>query len=232
MLFDVRSRGRRTTVRVVYGGIALIFAVTFIGAGVGTGFGGNFNVSELFNSGGSGKTYGAEVAKAQKATRLEPNSAAAWAHLVEAQLHQSSEAENVDQSTGGFTSKGKQLLPHVQRSWERYLALEPNNPSPQLAHRMLVVLGEGGAEQPSAMVQALQIVIAAEPPSAALYAELAQYSYQAGNTRQGDLASEKAVSIAPHAERAQLKGELAALKKNKGRPSSSTASTSEGGEGG
>jgi hypothetical protein len=231
MLFDVRSRGRRTTVRVVYAGIAILFAVTFIGAGVGTGFGGNFNIGELFNS-SSPKAYTSEVAKAQKATQREPNSAAAWAHLVEAQLHQAGESEYSNQSTGGFTSKGKQLLAHVQRSWERYLALEPNNPSPQLAHKMINVLGEGGAEQPAAEVGALQIVVAAEPPSAALYSELAQYAYQAGNTRQGDLASEKAISLAPQAQRAELKGELAALKKNKGRPPSSSASTSEGGEGG
>jgi hypothetical protein len=230
MLFDVRSRGRRTTVRVVYASIAVLFAVTFIGAGVGTGFGSSFNIGELFN-GSSPKGYTSEVAKAQKATQREPNSAAAWAHLVEAQLRQAGEAEYSDQSTGGFTSKGKQLLTHVQRNWERYLALEPNNPSPQLAHKMVNVLGEGGAEQPGAEVQALQIVVAAEPPSTALYAELAQYAYQAGNTRQGDLASEKALSLAPKSERAELKGKLAALKQNKGRVSSSSA-TQEGGEGG
>ena len=59
------------------------------------------------------------------------------------------------------------------------------------------MLGEGGAEQPKAEVQALQIVIPAEPPSVVLYTELAQYAYQAGNTRQGDLAAEKAIALAP-----------------------------------
>jgi hypothetical protein len=231
MLFDVRSRGRKTTVRVVYGGIAILFAVTFIGAGVGTGFGGNFNIGELFNSTGGNKSYAAEVSKARKATEREPTSAAAWAKLVEAQLNESSQSEYSNQTTGGFTSKGKQLLLQVQRSWERYLALEPKNPSAPLAHKMVNVLGEGGAEQPAAEVQALQIVIAAQPPSAALYAALAQYAYQAGNKRQGDLAGEKAMSLAPASQRAQLKGELAALKKNKGHPASSTA-TAEGAEGG
>jgi hypothetical protein len=97
---------------------------------------------------------------------------------------------------------------------------------------MVNVLGEGGAEAPTAEVQALQIVIAAQPPSAALYAALAQYAYQAGNKRQGDLASEKAVALAPAAQRAQLKGELAAMKKNGGHPPSSAAANAEGGEGG
>jgi hypothetical protein len=233
MLFDVRSRGRKTTVRVVYGTIAVLFAVTFIGAGVGTGFGGNFNIGELFNSSGGNKSYAAEVSKARKATQREPNSAAAWAAMVEAQLNQSSQSEYSNQSTGGFTPKGKQLLQQVQHSWERYLALEPKNPSAPLAHKMVNVLGEGGAEQPAAEVQALQIVIAAQPPSVSLYAALAQYAYQAGNKRQGDLASEKALTLAPASQRAQIKGELAALKKNGGHPSSSSAAaTAEGGEGG
>ena len=96
-----------------------------------------------------------------------------------------------------------------------------------LAHKMLGVLGEGGTEQPKAMVQALQIVIPAEPPSVVLYTELAQYSYQAGNTRQADLAAEKAIALSPKSERARVKGVLAALKKNGGH----TSAQSTGSEG-
>jgi hypothetical protein len=225
MLFDLRSRGRRTTVRVVYGGIAIIFVLAFVGAGVGTGFGSSFSIGELFGSAGSSKTYGAAVQAAEKRTKREPSSPAAWQALVEAQLRQSSESEYSNQTTGGFTTKGKQLLAHIQQSWERYLELEPKNPSTSLAHRMIVVLGEGGAESPAAAVRALQIVIPAEPPSVVLYTELAQYSYQAGNTRQADLAAEKAIALAPKSERARVKGVLAELKKNKGRPNSSSAAS-------
>jgi hypothetical protein len=212
--------------------LAVLFLLAFVGLGVGTGLGGNFSLGEIFSGGGSSKTYGAEVAKAVKRTNLEPSSAAAWAARVEAELHQSSEPEYSSQSTiGGFTSKGKQLLGRLQQSWERYLALEPRSPSPQLAHKLINVFGEGGAEQPSAEVRALQIVIPAEPPSAVLYTELAQYSYQAGNTRQADLAAEKAVALAPQAERARIKGVLTALKKNHGHATSSS-SGAEGAAGG
>jgi hypothetical protein len=228
MLFDLRSRGRRTTVRVVYGGIAIIFVIAFVGAGVGTGFGGNFSVGELFG-GGSSKTYTSVVQAAEKRTKREPSNPAAWQALVEAQLRQSSESEYSNQTTGGFTGKGKQLLAHIQQSWERYLAVEAKNPSASLAHRMIVVLGEGGTESPAAAVRALQIVIPAEPPSVILYTELAQYSYQAGNTRQADLAAEKAIALAPKSERARVKGVLAALKKNKGHPNSASAESEAAG---
>ena len=227
MLFDLRSRGRRTTVRVVYGGIAIIFVIAFVGAGVGTGFGGNFSVGELFGSAGSSKTYGAAVQTAEKRTKREPSNPAAWQALVEAQLRESSEPEYSNQNTEGFTAKGKQLLRHVQQSWERYLALAGNHPSPALAHKMINVLGEGGTEQPKAEVQALQIVIPSEAPSVILYTELAQYSYQAGNTRQADLAAEKAIALSPKSERARVKGVLAALKKNGGH----TSAQSTGSEG-
>jgi predicted Zn-dependent protease len=229
MLFDLRSRGRRTTVRVVYGGVAIIFVIAFVGAGVGTGFGGNFSIGELFGGGGGSKTYGAAVQTAEKHTKREPSNPAAWQALTEAQLRQSSEPEYSNQTSEGFTTKGKQLLAHVQQSWERYLALAGNHPSPALAHKMISVLGEGGTEQPKAEVQALQIVIPSEAPSVILYTELAQYSYQAGNTRQADLAAEKAIALAPKAERARVKGVLAALKKNHGHPNSSAASSEAAG---
>jgi hypothetical protein len=232
MLFDLRSRGRRTTVRVLYGGLAVLFLVTFVGLGVGTGFGSNFSIGELFGGGGSSKTYGAVVAKAQKRTQREPSNPAAWAERVEAELRQSSEPGYSNQSAEGFTPQGKALLVKVGQSWERYLALE-KNPSPALAHKMIAVLGEGGAEQPAAEVGALQIVIGAESPSPILYTELAQYSYQSGNKRQADLAAEKALSLAPKSEHARLKGILAALKKNGGKATSAaSAEGAEGAEGG
>ncbi len=71
---------------------------------------------------------------------------------------------------------------------------------------------EEGLNEPAEAVKVLQIVTAARPESASLYADLAEYAYKAHNTRIGDLASEKAVALAPAAQRKQLKTELAELK--------------------
>jgi hypothetical protein len=59
----------------------------------------------------------------------------------------------------------------------------------------------------------LQLVVAAEPKNASYYAALAEYAYKAKNARVGDLASEKAVSLAPATDRARVKSELEAVKK-------------------
>lgn len=233
MLFDLRGRGRRRTVQFIFTGIALLFLLGYIGFGVGSGLGGEESIGSLFGKGGGGKSASSQVETAKKRTHREPSSAPAWAALTEAQLRQASESTYTNDSAtgGGYTAAGRKYLPRIQRSWERYLALEPKNPSSNLAHRMLGVLGEEGIDQPAAEVQALQIVIAGEPSSKALYATLAQYAYQAGNARQGDLASEKALSLTPKSERAHLKGELTALKKNGGHPGATpgTATSAEGG---
>ena len=116
-----------------------------------------------------------------------------------------------------MTSKGKELFSQAAQSWNSYLALNPAKPNPELAQRMVAVFGEEGLNEPAAAVQVLQIVVAARPTSVSYYAALAQYAYKAHNTRVGDLASAKAVSLAPAAQRPRLKTELAALKKNPNR---------------
>ncbi|MDE3070050.1 MAG: hypothetical protein KGJ43_04920 [Acidobacteriota bacterium] len=232
MLFDLKSAGRRRTVKVVYAGLIGLFLFTFIFIGVGTGLNGGLNFFESINKNSGGGSYGGQVEKAEKRTKREPQSAAAWAALIQAQLRESSGSEFSNQNQVGFTKQGKKLIAKIQRSWERYLTLEPKNPSVELAKRMLTVLGEEGLDQPAAAVAALEIVVAAEPNNKASYAQLAEYAYQAGNKRQGDLAAERALALAPKDERARLKGELAALKKNGGHASSSAGSSAgEEGEG-
>jgi hypothetical protein len=79
---------------------------------------------------------------------------------------------------------------------------------------MVSVFDEEGLNQPSEAVKVLQLVVAARPESAAMFAALAEYAYKAHNVSLGDLASEKAVSLAPAAQRTRLKTELAELRKH------------------
>jgi hypothetical protein len=123
-----------------------------------------------------------------------------------------------------LTSEGKELFSDVAQSWNSYLALNPPKPNPKLAKEMLRVFDEEGLNQASAEVQVLQVVVANEPQSAALFGQLAEYAYKAHNERQGDLASEKAVRLAPASERTRLKKELAELKKSSASTSTTTAS--------
>lgn len=213
MLFDLRGRGRRRTVRTLYIGLALLMGVGLVGFGIGGGgSGGGILNAASKNEGSGGVSFSDQIKKYEKLTAQQPGNAAAWEKLTDAQLHEAGGEAYVAQT--GITSKGRQLFAQVAQSWNHYLALNPPKPNSELAQRMVTVFGEEGLNEPASAVQVLQIVVAARPTSAALYASLAQYAYKAKNVRVGDLASEKAVSLAPAAQRARLKTELAAAKAN------------------
>jgi hypothetical protein len=223
MLFDLRGRGRRRTVQAIYLGLAMLMGVGLIGFGVGGVGGGGLLNAVNGNEGSSSASFASQIKKYTKLTERQPSNAKAWAELANAQLHEADGGAYFDQSTQQFKPKGKELLLRVAQSWSTYLALNPPNPDPELAQRMLTVYGEEGLNQPSSAVQALQIVIPTRPPSEALYASLARYAYQAHNTREGDLAAQKAIALAPASERSTLKKELAQIKLN---PTGATSSSS------
>lgn len=226
MLFDLRGRHRRRAVRVIYTGLAILMGVGLVGFGVGGGFGGGglLNAANS-NEGSNGASYAGQIKKYAKLTKAQPGNASAWENLAKAQLHEAGNGEVYVTRAGTVTSKGRELYQQAAHSWNSYLALNPPNPNPELAQLMVTVFGEQGLNEPAAAVQVLQIVVAARPTNAAYYAELATAAYKAHNTRVGDLASAKAISLAPAAERTRLKTALAAVKK---KPSGTEAgSTSE-----
>jgi len=223
VLFDLRSKGRRRAVKVTYTAIAAIFLIGFVFAGVGTGLSGNLNFFEAVGSSGGAKSYAGQAEKAAKRVKREPGNPAAWEALLSAQLHEADESRYTNQTTGGFTAQGKKFLPKILHSWEGYVAASHGSPSVEMSKLVLHVLGEEGLDDASAAVTALQTITAAEPNNFQPFVELAEYAYQAGNTRIGDLASERALALVPSAEKAHLQGVLNALKKNGGHVGSSTA---------
>jgi hypothetical protein len=213
-------------VQITYIGLAVIFMLGFVGLGVGGGFGsGGIFSAFTGNEGSGGASFSNEVRRYEKLTRQQPSNAAAWEKLISAQLHEAG-GEKYVTTAGGVTSKGKELYARISGSWEHYLALNPPKPSLPLAKEVLRIYGEEGLNQPASAVQVLQIIVAGEPSSPSYYSQLAIFAYKAHNTRVGDLASEKAVSLAPAAQRSRLKTELAAVKKNPNGSETNTGTTS------
>src|ERR1022692_5017832 len=186
MLFDLRGRGRRRTVQVIYVGLALLMGVGLIGFGIGGGFGGGGLLTAASNNEGAGSaSFANQIKKYQKLVAKQPKNASAWEGLTNAQLHEAGGEAFV--SNNKLTSKGKELFAQIGQSWNSYLALNPAKPNLTLAKEMVRVFGEEGLNQPAAAVQVLQLVVAAEPTSTSLYASLAEYAYKAHNARIGDL---------------------------------------------
>jgi tetratricopeptide (TPR) repeat protein len=213
VLFDLRGRGRRRTVRVVYIGLALLIGVGLIGFGIGGGFGGGGLLTAASNNEGAGSaSFAAQITKYRKITQQQPTNLAAWESLTKALLHEAGGEQYLQ--AGRVTSKGREVFSEAAQAWEHYLALNPAHPNTELAQLMVTVYGEGGLNEPARAVQVLQIVTTARPKSAALWAALAEYAYKARNFRIGDLASERAVKLAPTNQRQRLQRELAEVRKS------------------
>ena len=215
MLFDLRGRGRRRTVRVIYAGLALLLGGGLVLFGVGS-FGGGGLLTSINNGSGEGggaTSFSAQIKKYQKLTREQPKSLSAWEGLTKNLLHEAGGEQYVT-SAGAVTSKGRVLFKEASQAWESYIALNPPKPNAELAQLMETVYSEPGLNEPVKEVEILQIAVAAKPTSAALYAQLAQYAYKANKTSLGDLASKKAVSLSPPSERIRVKNALAEVKKN------------------
>ena len=115
MLFDLRSRGRRRTVQVVYLGLAVLMGggLILFGVGAGNGIGGLLNA---FTGNGSGNAQSQAISQqeknALKQIKLNPNDAAAWGELVSARWTDAATGSNYNSSTGAFSAA-------ASRSWRR-----------------------------------------------------------------------------------------------------------------
>ena len=212
MLFDLRSRGRRRTVQGVYLGLAIILGggLVLFGVGAGNGLGGLLNA---FTGNGSGNNQSAVVSAAEtsalKAVKTHPNSPGAWSALVQARWTAAGEGSNYNAATGGFTAGGKKKLTQTTQAWQHYLQLT-QNPDPNLA--VLAARAYGALTNYAGEASAWEIVTTSSPGQIKGYECLAVSAYAAKQTRKGDLAMNKALSLAPKAQRTTLKTQITAAK--------------------
>src|SRR4051794_16288556 len=95
MLFDLRSAGRRRTVKAVYLGLALLMFVGFVGFSIGSsGLSGGIVDAITGNNGGGGgggddaatKRLTNQIQAAQRKAEATPTEPANWAALAQARL--------------------------------------------------------------------------------------------------------------------------------------------------
>jgi hypothetical protein len=212
MLFDLRSAGRRRTVKTVYLGLALLMFVGFVGFSIGSsGLSGGIVDAITGGSGGGGgddaatKRLETQIHAAQTKTRTAPSNPTAWSELARARLRFASVGDNFDSAKSDFTAAGKRQLAAAGEAWDKYLALNPDKPDEGLARQMIQAFLS--LNKPDKAVSAQEIVTQVEPTQQT-FTNLALLAYQAGQTRKGDLAAGKAVDLAPKKERKDLKKQL------------------------
>ncbi len=230
MLFDLRARGRRRTIKVIYMFLAVLMGGGLIFFGIGGATSGGLLDAFKSNGGGGGANSSFEkvVARAQRGVQANPQNPRMWAVLTRAQYQDASIGDGYDQNASAFTAKGKQKLVRAEHSWDRYMALDPPKPDDALASLMVQAFGPTGLSRPAKAVAAQEIVVDARPPSAGLYTNLAVLAYIAGQTRKGDLAAAKAVQLAPKDQRQTLKDQLNSAKQSAAGGASGSPATPQG----
>jgi len=211
MLFDLRGRGRRNTIKVIYVSLAILMGGGLVFFGIGWDVSGGLvdAITERGTAGGDGsERFREREAQAAAATRRNPQDAAAWAALARARFSQAGIGDNFDPSRNVYTDAGKRKLQQAADAWQRYLTLDPDpQQAAQVAGIMVQAYGPEGLNKPAEAASAQEIIAEARP-KANTYAQLAVLAYAAGQTRKGDLAKDKALELADEDERETLRGQL------------------------
>jgi len=211
MLFDLRGRGRRNTIKVIYVSLAILMGGGLVFFGIGGDVSGGLvdAITERGTAGsdGSDRLRDRET-QALAATRRNPRDAAAWAALTRARASLANIGENFDASTNTYTDAGKRKLQGAADAWKRYLSLDPPpEEAAQVAGLIRNAYGPEGLNKPEDAAAAQEVIAEARPTSSN-YANFAVLAYEAGQQRKGDLAKDKALELADKDERENLRGQL------------------------
>jgi hypothetical protein len=212
MLFDLRGR-RRRVVQVVYLMLALLLGGGLVLFGIGGDVSGG--LVDAFKGGGGGNTDSALRDRAEtqeERLRANPGDERVLQNLV--RDYYSLATSQRDSGSVGFPEDARDELRKAGSYWQRYLAAV-DEPSADTATVALQVYGETALNRPKEEQRAAQ-VIAREANDAVSYLRLVQIATRAGDTRTADLAGQKAVELAPKAQRKAVQQQVEALKKPAG----------------
>jgi tetratricopeptide (TPR) repeat protein len=225
VLFDLQSPRRRRVIRVTFGALAAIFAISFVFLGVGTGQGG-FSFSDIFGGGDGGDAASAfddDINAAQEKLVVNPNDTTALAQLVTLHYQAGNAGVQVDQDSGqqSLTSDGKQQFEQSVDAWSKYLKVSGGQPSQgaaSIAYQAYFILAQAdfseaaGATTATEQLQGLQStladlkgaaeaqrVIAMARPNVANWTKVAEAFYLAGETEGAQQAIAEATKIDPKA---------------------------------
>ena len=213
MLFDLRGRGRRRTVQVIYLSLAILMGGGLVLFGIGGATSGGLIDAIQGKSGNSSgtDTFQKRVDALQKQTQTDPTNARVWAQLAGLRFQLAGSGANYDQATQVYTDKGKAELRQASNAWQRHVKLAGDKPDPTVANQMVQAYGIAGLRNYPEAVKALEFVIDATPTATfQQYAQLAVLAHGAKQDRKATLSADKAVSLAPKAQRKTLGDQIKA----------------------
>jgi hypothetical protein len=210
MLFDLRGR-RRRAVQAVYLTLALLMGGGLVLFGIGGDVSGGL-VDAFKGGGGSNGDSVLEdrVSRQEERLAANPQNEAVLQNLIR-DYYSLATGQQQDGATG-FPEEARDDLRKAGTYWERYADTVDGDPSADTAQYALRIYAPEALNRPQEMQRAAQI-IAADANNVASYLVLVEAAALAGDNRTADLAANKAVELAPKADRKAVKEQAEALKK-------------------
>jgi hypothetical protein len=223
VLFDLQSGRRRTVVRIVFGFLAALFAISFVFFGIGGEV--SIDPTEWFSDDEPAATqYEGQIDDAEKKLAQDPKNedaltdVARYRYLAGSTLVEASE----DGTTlGTVNDEVRSEWSEALDAWEKYLKTDPKNPDPVIAGQMLCAYdpsacGFGGADPASVDLTGAAAVLellAEDDPRPEYFGQIAFYRFSEGDLEGGREFADKAVAEASGSQRKQLEKQLDALEK-------------------
>jgi hypothetical protein len=208
MLFDLRGR-RRRAVQVTYLMLALLMGGGLVLFGIGGDVSGG--LLDAFKGGGGSSGDSAlkdRIEKQEERLQRNPRNEVLLQSLVRDYY---SQATQTRESGASFPPDAKDDLRKAGTYWTRYADVA-EKPNPATAGYALQIYDTGALNKPKEAQKAAQILAEAQNDTAS-YLRLVAYAARAGDERTADLAAQKAVDLAPKAQKKLVKKQAEALKK-------------------
>ena len=208
MLFDLRGR-RRRAVQVTYLMLALLMGGGLVLFGVGGDVSGG--LVDAFKGGGGPSGDSAlndQIDKQEERLQANPRNEVVLQALVRNYYAKATQAR---ESGTAFPPEAKDDLRKAGAYWNRYASVA-EKPSPATAGYALQIYDASALNKPKEAQKAASILAEAGNDTAS-YLRLVSYAARAGDTRTADLAGQKAVDLAPKAQKKLVEKQVEALKK-------------------
>jgi hypothetical protein len=209
MLFDLRGRGRRNTVKLIYVTLAVLMGGGLVLFGIGGNTsGGLVDAITGAPSGDTGqKRFERQETAALRQIDANPSNEAAYIQLIRSRVQLAGVGDRYNQDTNTYTAEGKAQLRKAVDAWNKYQALDPK-PNDEQARVASIMVNAFASLNNLAGATGAQEIVAEQRDTVGAYSNLAVLAYQAGQTRKGDLASKKAISLEDKDLRKSLKAQL------------------------
>jgi hypothetical protein len=221
MLFDLRGH-RRRAVQATYLVLAILMGGGLVLFGIGSSAPQGL-VDAITGNNNGGANVNEQLQKridAQK-ERLQasPQNAAILADLV--RLNYQAAVSQQPSGSSAFPDDAKDELRAAAAYWDRYVEARNGDPSADLSRLAFSIFGQTGLNQPKEALVAVR-AIAAQQNDFQSYLLLVQTATAAGDTRTAKLAAQKAVDLAPQAQKKQVEKAAEQMQKAGGSVQSAT----------